>query len=90
MYARVSVIPGNQTEQVIDFLNNASDYEDGEMKGAYIMVDEKKQKVLTITLWETKEQAEASRPEARLILKELEKITGEPIESEHYQVAAYF
>ncbi len=87
MYARVSTIPGNHVEQVLEHLKNASNEGLEEVKGAYFLVDEKKEKMITITLWETKEKAEASLPAAKRIFQEVEKITGWPIQSEHYKVA---
>ncbi len=86
MYARVNTIPGNHVEQVLEQLNNASDEGLEEVKGGYYLVDEKKQKTIIITLWETKEKAEASLPAAKKILREVEKITGWPVETEHYEV----
>lgn len=87
MYARVNTIPGNHVEQVLEHLNNASKEGLEEAKGGYYLVDEKKQKLMTITFWETKEKAEASLPAAKNILKGVEKITGWPVETEHYEVA---
>lgn len=87
MYARVSKIPGNHIKQVLDHLDNVSDEGLEEVKGVYVLVDEKKEKIMAITFWETKEKAEASLPAAKKIFKEIEKITGWPVETEHYEVA---
>ncbi len=87
MYARVSTIPGNHVEQVLAHLKNASNEGLEEVKAVYFLVDEKKEKMMTITFWETKEKAEASLPAAKRIFQEVEKITGWPIQSEHYKVA---
>ncbi len=89
MYARVSTIPGNHVEQVLEHLKNASNEGFEEMKATYFLVDEKKERTITISFWETKEKAEASLPAAQKIFKEIEKITGWPIESEHYEVAKH-
>jgi hypothetical protein len=87
MYARVGKIPGNHVEQVLEFLKKAPNDGLEETKGVYVLVDEKKAKTMTITLWETKEKAEASLPAAKKIFKEIEKITGMPVEVEHFEVA---
>lgn len=87
MYARVGKIPGNHVEQVLEFLKKSSNEGLEEIKGVFVLVDEKKAKTMTITLWETKEKAEASLPAAKKIFKEVEKITGMPVEIEHYEVA---
>jgi len=89
MYARVSTIPGNHVEQVLEHLKNASNEGFEEMKATYFLVDENKEKTITISFWDTKEKAEASMPAAKKIFKEIEKITGWPIESEHYEVAKH-
>lgn len=87
MYARVSNIPGNHVKQVLELLENISDEGLQEMKGVYVLVDEKKENLLTITLWDSKEKAESSLPAAKTVFKEVEKITGHPVESKHYEVA---
>lgn len=87
MYARVSKIPGNHVKQVLDHLDNVSDEGLEEVKGGYILVDENKEKIMVISLWETKEKAEASLPAAKKIFEEIEKITGWPVETEHYEIA---
>lgn len=87
MYARVNTIPGNHVKQVLEYLDNVSDKGFEEMKGSFVLVDEKKEKVMTITLWESKEKAEATLPVVKEILKGVEKITGWPVETEMYEVA---
>ncbi len=87
MYARVGKIPGNHVKQVLEHLQNINEQGLEEVKGTYVLVDEKKEKMMTITLWETKGKAEASLPRAKEIFKEIEKITGWPVETEHYEVA---
>ncbi len=87
MYARVSTIPGNHVKQVLEYLDSISDEGFEEMKGSFVLADEKKEKVMTITLWESKEKAEATLPAAKEILKGVEKITGWPVVIEMYEVA---
>ena len=87
MYARVGKVTGNNIEKVIDYLDNASDEGYDDLNGFFILVDENKEKILTLTLWETKEEAESSLPAAMEIYKDLEKMTGEPSEVELYEVA---
>ncbi|MDW7740237.1 MAG: hypothetical protein SCJ97_09315 [Bacillota bacterium] len=87
MYARVGKIPGNHVKQVLELLNEVEKEELKEMKGVYVLVDEKKEKLMTITLWESKEDLKASLPAAKEVFKEVEKITGWPVEVEHFEVA---
>jgi hypothetical protein len=60
MYARVTTIPGNHVDQVIEYLGSANDEGLEDMKGVYVLVDEKKEKMMTITLWESKEKVETT------------------------------
>ena len=86
MFARVGKIPGNHVEQVSEYLKKSTQG-GGEMpKGIYVLVDEKKENILTITLWDSKEQAEATLPEAKEVVKGVEKITGRQVELEHFEV----
>ena len=87
MYARVGKIKGGHVEQVLELLEKSSNEGLEEMKGVYVLVDEKKENTMTLTLWESKEKAEASLPAAQRIFKEVEKITGWPVEIEHFEVA---
>ncbi len=86
MYARVSLIPGNHVEQVSEYLQNSKQDRLKEAKGVYVLVDEKKESMMAITLWESKDQAEETLSEAKEVLKGVEKITGHPVEVKHYEV----
>ncbi len=76
MFARVGTITGDHVKEVIDFLRKAIPPKAKEMKAAYVLKDDKAGKVMTITLWETKEALDATADSADKILKEVSNITG--------------
>ena len=86
MYARVSKIPGNHVEQVSEYLQKSKQERLKKAKGVYVLVDENKKNMMTITLWDSKEQAEATLPEVKEVFKGVEKITGHQVEIEHFEV----
>jgi heme-degrading monooxygenase HmoA len=93
MFARVSTISGNHVPEVIKYFEEATATDPSEvpglekMKGSYILKDNKHGKVMTITLWETKEDMEKSLPKAKEILEGTVPITGMPPLIEFYEVA---
>lgn len=91
MYARVSTIMGKpeNIDRVVDYLNKAAfpGNEEG-WKGAYALVNRQTGKMLTITLWETREAMEATVPDANQIRGEAASMAGagQPV-VEVYEVA---
>jgi len=88
MYARVITFTGNHVKEVVAFLNNV-DVKDFEgAKGFYVLADLNNEKTMTVTLWETKETMEASKPAAEKVANQIAKdITGMPPQIEVYEVA---
>jgi len=88
MHARVITFPGNHVKEVVDFLNNVDEKDFKEAKGFYVLADPNNEKTMTVTLWETKEALEASKPAAEKIANQIAKdITGMPPQIEAYEVA---
>jgi len=86
MFARVSTLGGNHVKEVVKFLKETNPPGLEEMKGGYILAKEN-EKVLTITLWESREAVEASLPAAKKVLDEASRITGIAPKIEVYEVA---
>jgi len=88
MHARVITFPGNHVKEVVYFLNNVDVKNFEGAKGFYILADPNNEKTMTITLWETKETMEASKPAAEKVAHQIAKdITGMPPQIEVYEVA---
>ena len=88
MHARVITFPGNHVKEVVDFLNNVDVKDFKEAKSFYVLADPNNEKTMTVTLWETKEALEASKPAAEKIANQIAKdITGMPPQIEAYEVA---
>ncbi|MGM0366346.1 MAG: antibiotic biosynthesis monooxygenase family protein [Actinomycetota bacterium] len=86
MFARISTLGGNHVKEVVKFFKEANPPGLEGMKGGYVLAKEN-EKVITITLWESREAVEASLPAAKKILEEASHITGVAPKIEIYEVA---
>ncbi len=79
MYARVSTLIGKpeNIDNVVKYLKGAGfpGNEEG-WKGAYVLVNRQTGKMLTITLWETREAMEDTVPDANQIRGEAANMAG--------------
>jgi heme-degrading monooxygenase HmoA len=92
MFARVSTIIGKpeQVDQVVSVLNQPNPPGLEAMKGAYLLVNRKTGKVMTITLWETEATMEASASVASQVRGQAAgKAAAAPPTVELYEVAAH-
>jgi heme-degrading monooxygenase HmoA len=91
MYARVSTINGKpeKIDKVIKHLEEATELDNSKgWKGAYVLVNHQTGKILTITLWESMADMEATVAEAYQIRNQATSIAGAaPATVEMYQVA---
>jgi uncharacterized protein YuzE len=90
MFARVSTISGQekQIKKVVSSIEDANPTGLEEMKGGYILIDNKAGKVMTITLWETREALEASMPVAKQVLGDAAAAIGVSPVIEVFEVAS--
>lgn len=90
MYARVSTINGKSgnIDKVVKHFEEATAIETSKgWKGAYVLVDRQTGKILTITLWESREDMEATVAEANQIRNQAIDIAGAvPATVEMYEV----
>lgn len=88
MFARVSTILGKsgQLEQVANSIKDANPPGLEEIKNAYLLVDNKAGKLITITLWETREAVEKSMPVAKQVLEEAASTIGSSPDIEVFEV----
>lgn len=91
MYARVSTINGKpeSIDKVIKHFEEATTIETSKgWKGAYALVNRQTGKILTITLWESREDMEATVADANQIRNRAADIAGAaPATVEMYEVA---
>lgn len=90
MHARVSTIMGKpeNIDQTVSHLDKAMIGEEKGFEGAYVLVNRQTGKLLTFTLWDSKEDLEASASVANEIRNKAAGIAGaQPASVEIYEVA---
>lgn len=79
MYARVSIITGKpqSIDKTVRHFEEATAIDTSKgWKGAYVLVNRQTGKILTMTLWETKEDMENTASEANQIRNKAASIAG--------------
>ncbi len=94
MFARVSSyqFPANQADQAVQAFSTAinSLRELDDAKGAYLLLDRRSGKALTITLWQTEEALQASEEAANKLRSDAAGSGGGTVQSvERYEVALF-
>lgn len=92
MFARVSSIAGSREkiDEVVSFLGGANPPGLETMKGAYVLVNRETGKIMTITLWETEADRDASAAAANQVRGEIaDKAAAAPPTVELYEVALH-
>jgi heme-degrading monooxygenase HmoA len=92
MFARVSTIQATSEhlEEAIRYLNTQAAFRQAQgFKGNYLLVDRQSGKMLTITLWETEADMQATAQAVNPIRQEGARLAGaaEPPSVELYEVA---
>jgi heme-degrading monooxygenase HmoA len=92
MFARVSTIHGTpeHLEEAIGYLNAPATFRQAQgFKGNYLLVDRQSGKMLTITLWETEADMQATAQAVNPVRQEGARLAGatDPPVVEVYQVA---
>jgi heme-degrading monooxygenase HmoA len=92
MFARVSTIQGapEHLEEAIQYLATPASFRQAKgFKGNYLLVDRENGKMLTITLWETEADMQATAQAVNPIRQEGARLAGaaEPPSIELYEVA---